>query len=520
MHRSVFSRQSSGHQNLRRFCFISLLLLGLISCSPVQPCKAATKKHHKITTIKRNHHYFLQSPCQGEDLFCMSTRPDSSSTFHGTLHGKQPGLTTIVFSDDHCIKERPIFVKGFLQDCYYLKEGSQKTLSVFGISSKSVSRWTSSNPGIASIRKDGTILAKRPGTVTITCRTTSQDSYQTTLDILSSKHIDQLIEKAKQKENQSDQPYYSFVLSCEESTLLMHPGDSYQPQVTVRKLDVRSDNPDLTWSSSDASIATVDDYGKITSHKDGMAVITCQADDQELHFSINVISDGQSGNSCKLTLLTGNDSKKRTYTLFKQNAHDYDKYDRYLAWHGCAHCSLTTVLSGYNENYAHARPDHIIDTLEKKYADPKAWSREHEQKTLKRQMPLSLYGMSTLMTKANVANDYIPSFHYQEARADIISHLRSGNPVLFEVRMKNHRTKKSSKRWTNSYHTMVFLGAFTDDQVLLCDSVDRSWYDGGQRYKIVSIDDVMDYMFPSTKSTSKMYYDGAASDGGYIKIYE
>lgn len=523
MNQSVFSKQASGSLCRKRFYVISLLLFGLFTLWSPQFSKASTQKSHKIPSIKMYHHYFLQSPCQGEDAFCMNTTPGPVSIYHGTVHGQRPGLTTLIFSDDHCIKERPIFVKGFLQECYYLKEGSQTNLSVFGIPSKSVSRWTSSNPGIASIRKDGTILAKRPGMITITCKTTDRALYQTSLCVLSGKHIESLIEKSKQKSEESEEseePYYSFVLTCNESTLLMHPGSSYQPSVTVRKLDQRSANPEISWSSNDTSVATVDKHGKISAHKDGMAIITCQADDQELAFSVNVISNGKSGNSCELTLLTGNDTKKRTYTLFKQNAHTYDKYDTYLAWHGCSHCSLTTVLSGYNENYAHARPDHIIDTLEKKYADSNAWSKNYEKKSLRHQMPLTLSGMSTLMKKAKVQNDYVASFRYPEARADILSHLRSGHPVLFEVRMKNHRTKKSSKRWTNSYHTMVFLGAFTDDQVLLCDSVDRSWYDGGQRYKIVDLDDVMDYMFSSTKTTKKLYFNGAASDGGYIKIYE
>lgn len=45
---------------------------------------------------------------------------------------------------------------------------------------------------------------------------------------------------------------------------------------------------------------------------------------------------------------------------------------------------------------------------------------------------------------------------------------------------------------------MVLLGVLTNGKVLLCDSVDRSWYNGGQRLKIVDLSDIMEYMFPCT----------------------
>ena len=45
---------------------------------------------------------------------------------------------------------------------------------------------------------------------------------------------------------------------------------------------------------------------------------------------------------------------------------------------------------------------------------------------------------------------------------------------------------------------MVLLGVLTNGKVLLCDSVDRSWYNGGQRLKIVDLSDIMEDMFPCT----------------------
>ena len=135
-------------------------------------------------------------------------------------------------------------------------------------------------------------------------------------------------------------------------------------------------------------------------------------------------------------------------------------------------------------------------------------------------MPLSLYGISSILKSSGVDNNYVRTYTDSEAKHDIISHLKTGNSIIFEVRQKNSRTGKRTKRWTNSYHTMVLLGVLTNGKVLLCESVDRSWYNGGQRLKIVDLSDIMEYMFPCTSFSESMYYNGASSDGGYIKIYE
>ena len=162
----------------------------------------------------------------------------------------------------------------------------------------------------------------------------------------------------------------------------------------------------------------------------------------------------------------------------------------------------------------------MIDGPEKQTADASSWNREHVKRSLRNQMPISLFGISSILSRCNVSNTYVRTYSEQEAKEDIISHLKTGNPIIFEVRQKSNQTGKKSNRWTNSYHTMVFLGILTNGKVLLCDSIDRSWYEGGQRVKIVELEDVMEFMFPCTSFSESIYYDGAASDGGYIKVYD
>lgn len=509
----IFRKKSFFHQQTKHLLTLSTILLSSVLIAV--PASAATSG--KMHSLASGGISYLQSPLDSENSFYMSSAPYVAKSSKSFLRGNYPGITDISYIKNGKWQKETWMVKGLLPSHPYLQMDETQKFHLFGVQKTSIKSWKSSDPSVASINQNGEILAKRPGTTRISCITRHGHVYTTIVDVLQ-----RLIHKEDAEEESTSTPKESIevLLSCEENTLFMQPGDSYKPKVTVRKISGNGKTPELNWTSSNVSVATVDFLGNIRAKEDGCTTISCQCGDQEIHFSINVMSDGKSGEHAELTLLTGNQGVKRSYDLHRQNSHDYDSYDNYLAWHGCAHCSLATVLGAYNSAYAHILPNEVISGIEKKYAPEEQWNKEHVEHSLRSQMPLSLQGISNLLTKGDVANEYIPSFQYKEARADILAHLKTGHPVIMEVRQKNCRTGKSSKRWTNSYHTMIFLGAFTDDRVLLCDSINRSWYDGGQRCKIVTIDDVMEYMFSSTKSTTKYYYDGADSDGGYIKIFE
>jgi len=494
-----------------RACVLSLLLLAL---NPA-PAQAAESRLH---IIRKDESAFLDN-CMGKGgVLSISDAPFVAASQKGYIHGSYPGITSVSSIAGGIAEKSSVVVKGILPHDPCLRTGEKQLLTLFNGKDVSHIRWTSSDPHIASISRRGLLQAKNPGTARISCRLRNGSIYYTSVDVYGGNKLKQKVNHEDPR-NKEAEDKGQLILSCEETTYLMKPGDSYRPKIRIRRVGGRGSIPDLTWESNEPTVARVDSRGRIKAVRDGMATITGKAEDQSIEFSVNVLSGGESGRSCQLTLLTGRPSSKRTYTLFKQNAHNYDSFDKYLAWHGCAHCSLATVLGAYQEAYEGIRPNEVISGIEKKYTPADDWSREHEVHTIRYQMPLSLHGISTLLTKGKVYNEYVPSFSYKEARAEILSHLKTGNPVIIEVRKKSAKTGKSSRRWTNSYHTMVFLGAFTNGKVLLCDSIDRTWYDGGQRYKTVSIDDVMEYMFSSTRTTTSMYYDGAASDGGYIKVY-
>lgn len=389
---------------------------------------------------------------------------------------------------------------------YTFTNGTVTNLSF--LSSDPLAIYFSSDSNVASVSNSGILTTHKPG-ITEIIYSNCGKFYQCSVQVI--EPYSPTLQKGSHSDNEPD---ISFQI--EESLLFMEKGDSYK--VNVSHISGGS-LINLNWSSDDASVARVDQRGTITACGRGSTTITCHSGNVSEKVYINVVTADYSGKACDFSILTETGAT-RTYRLFKQNAHNYPKYDSYLAWHGCATCSLASVLGAYNPSYNKVFPSSIIDGAEKQTVDASSWNREHVERPLKSQMPLSLFGISSILNQHNVSTSYVRSYSEQEAKADIISHLKTGNSIIFEVRQKSNKTGKKSHRWTNSYHTMVFLGILTNGKVLLCDSIDRSWYDGGQRVKIVDLEDVMEFMFPCTSFSESMYYDGASSDGGYIKVYD
>lgn len=389
---------------------------------------------------------------------------------------------------------------------------TEETRSIPGSSHLMIFSCLSSSPATASVTPEGVITARSAGSATILYNTAEGfHSLRVT--------VSDAAENSGQKNSgTTGQPEASIPVELSDQVLFMEPDDSYTLTLSGDLSAARKAS--LHWESSDSSVADVDASGEITARGKGSAVITCTSGDSSDSVSVNVVTRDYDGNACDFSILTARGST-RTYRLYKQNAHNYPKYENYLAWHGCATCSLTSVLGAYNPDYAGILPNEVIDGPEKDTVSPDAWNREHKERSLPKQMPLSMYGISSILEKHDVTVDYVRTYSSdEEASADILSHLKTGNPVIFEVRQKSNKTGKKSSRWTNSYHTMVLLGVLTNGKVLVYDPVDKNWKNNGNRITITDLSDVMEFMFPCTKMDKAMYYNGAASDGGYIKVFD
>ena len=108
--------------------------------------------------------------------------------------------------------------------------------------------WSSSNSGVVSVDKNGKITPKKPGTATITVRTSNGKSANCKVTVKSAPS--------------------SVKLSRNKATRGV--GDKYQLTATLTKNSMST----LKWSSSNSKVVSVDKNGKITPKKTGTAVIT------------------------------------------------------------------------------------------------------------------------------------------------------------------------------------------------------------------------------------------------------
>ena len=130
-------------------------------------------------------------------------------------------------------------------------------------------------------------------------------------------------------------------------------------------------------------------------------------------------------------------SGRRSFHIFNQLLWGKN-LKSYVPAHGCAVCSLTTVLSGYTKKYANYTPNMTRTILEKKVFGS-AWRRNYG-KSAKAQMPVTLYGISRILKKCGVRNKYVTRFSSNKKTAKIITrHLSKGEAVVIET--NNHRQK-------------------------------------------------------------------------------
>lgn len=209
----------------------------------------------------------------------------------------------------------------------------------------------------------------------------------------------------------------------------------------------------------------------------------------------------------------------RSYRIFAQVSNTYKK-NSFIAQHGCAVCSLTTVLSGYSKKYRNYTPAKTSKILEKRVFGTKRWKANY-RKSLAAQRPVSLYGVSKVLSYCNISNRYVRFFKDKNAVKQIERHLKTGNPVIIEVnnrKQKNGKFGAYDKKWSSSKHTMVLLGMTNTGRVIVADSATRSWSGERQRVKFTTMNRLVKYMIPCKRVSTSVYYKNVSSAGGYILV--
>ena len=133
--------------------------------------------------------------------------------------------------------------------------------------------WSTSDASIATVDQNGKVTAVKEGTATITAKAGDKSA---SCRVTVSKNVVAVTE-----------------VTLNKTELSLKKGESETLTATV-KPDNATDKS-VTWSTSDASIATVDQNGKVTAVKEGTATITAKAGDKSATCTVTVSSDGMNG---------------------------------------------------------------------------------------------------------------------------------------------------------------------------------------------------------------------------------
>jgi len=120
--------------------------------------------------------------------------------------------------------------------------------------------WTSSNTNVATVNSNGVVQPVAPGYTYITATTSNG------------------IVSAPRRVNVTS--LVTALTMCRPNARLTIDGDIYeQTQLSVTVTPTNATNPNVTWSSSDESVAIVDNNGNVTAVSHGVAVITATSTD-------------------------------------------------------------------------------------------------------------------------------------------------------------------------------------------------------------------------------------------------
>ena len=188
-----------------------------------------------------------------------------------------------------------------------LIEGESETLTATvdpdNATDKKVS-WSSSNTKIATVDSDGKVIAVKAGTVTITAKAGDKMATCTVT-------VEKLVIPVSS-------------ISLNKTSLTLTEGENETLTATVGP-DNATDKT-VTWSTSDASVATVDQSGRVTAVKAGSVTITAKAGDKTATCAVTVEKlvipvSSVSLNKTSLTLTEG-ESETLTATVSPDNAAD------------------------------------------------------------------------------------------------------------------------------------------------------------------------------------------------------
>lgn len=267
----------------------------------------------------------------------------------------------------------------------------------------------------------------------------------------------------------------------------------------------------IRWSSSNKKVAVVSSEGMVTVRRAGKCQVTAvNKKNQKARFTFYAVnySIPDTTQEDVVTVTVQSDSGKTySYHIFNQMS-GFKSYSQFLTWHGCACCSLTTLLGSRVRKLQNYTPDQTIGKIEKSVFSKGEFKRNYGKK-LKLQRPVSLNGIAKILSKYKIRYKYVASYTKKKAKSQIEAHLLKGKPVLIVTR---------KGKWAYSYHTMLLIGMTRDGKAIVADSANRKWAGKNQRIKYAKVSELLKSMWSGRRSGS-VYWNGYSGSGGYMLIY-
>ena len=199
------------------------------------------------------------------------------------------------------------------------------------------------------------------------------------------------------------------------------------------------------------------------------------------------------------------------YNIYKQNS-IYKNYQTYMAYHGCSVCALTALLNATVPELSDYTPDRVISEIQKDTFGEEVFEKNYS-KRMASQMPVTMYGITQILDRYGLKNEFVYEFTREQAAEDIRTHLEKGNPVVITLRRKNGNTK-----WAGTVHTLLLIGLDEEGNAIVCDSANKSWSGKNQRIKFGKIEELVKFMWSSKELSTSAYYSGRKGTSGYILV--
>ena len=223
-----------------------------------------------------------------------------------------------------------------------LNKGATETLTVTrtpsAVSYPTIS-WTSSNTGVATVDSNGKVTAVGNGTATITAKTTDGTNISKTCSVT------------------VRTPVTGVTVS--PTTLTLNVGGTYTLAKTISPSGASNQN--VTWSTNNTAVATVDSSGKVTAVGKGTCTITCTSSENSNYkgtcaVTVNQQATGITISPTSVTLEVGqttsvsasvspSNANNRNYTLTSSNTGVATVSNGVITAIGVGTCTITATSS-------------------------------------------------------------------------------------------------------------------------------------------------------------------------------